>query len=166
MTEKKTQKTKKTKNPIGVFQPLRLAALGAEDVAVLSAHLQDALLRVGDCLYMPEKRRFAATCHRFCWEEERDQARAKIYRRALCGLAFDAVFNMTAKGVDLGREEETLALLAICFEEREAPGGVLRLIFGGGGEIELHVEAVEILLRDSGQHWETRQRPRHLSEEG
>ncbi len=46
---------------------LKLIALDADDLKVISAHLQDAVLRVGDIAYLPRERRFAALGNRFDW---------------------------------------------------------------------------------------------------
>ena len=37
---------------------LKLLALDEEDLAVLSAHVQDAVLKVGDLVYLPKEQRF------------------------------------------------------------------------------------------------------------
>jgi hypothetical protein len=47
---------------------LRLIALDAEDLAVLSAHVQDAVLKVGQMRWMPRERRFVIGLNRFAWE--------------------------------------------------------------------------------------------------
>ena len=44
--------------PAAPTQPLRLLALDAEDLALVSAHVQDAVLRVGDLAYLPRKKAF------------------------------------------------------------------------------------------------------------
>src|SRR5690606_42097555 len=50
---------------------LKLIALDEEDLAVLSAHLQDAVVRVGDILYEAPVKRFAMVVNRFRSEERR-----------------------------------------------------------------------------------------------
>lgn len=46
---------------------LKLIALDAEDLAVVSAHLQDAVLKVADMAYLPREKRFAMLVNRFDW---------------------------------------------------------------------------------------------------
>ena len=46
---------------------LKLVALDPEDLAVLSAHLQDAIAKVGDIAYLPKEKRFAMVLNRFDW---------------------------------------------------------------------------------------------------
>ena len=52
----------------GSMDLLRLVAFDPEDLAVISAHLQDSLLRVGDIAYLPKERRFAIQVRRYDWE--------------------------------------------------------------------------------------------------
>ena len=47
---------------------LKLIALDAEDLRVLSCHLQDAVIRVEDMAYIKDEMRFAALASRFDWE--------------------------------------------------------------------------------------------------
>ena len=49
-------------------EPLKLIALDSEDLAVVSAHMQDAVLTVGDMAFLPQQRRFAALANRFDWD--------------------------------------------------------------------------------------------------
>ena len=56
-----------TANLLPDAMPLRIAALDPEGLAILSAHLQDADIRVGDMAYLPEQRRFALAGARFDW---------------------------------------------------------------------------------------------------
>ena len=59
---------------------LRLVALDPDDLAVISAHLQDALLRVGDIVYLPKERRFVVQTRRFDWEASAPQRRTSSRR--------------------------------------------------------------------------------------
>ena len=45
----------------------RLAALDAEDLTVISAHLQDAILRPEDLTYLAGEHRFLMVARRFDW---------------------------------------------------------------------------------------------------
>ncbi len=61
---------------------LRLIALDAEDLAVLAAHLQDAILRVGDMIYLPDEQRFVIALNRFDWLSATIRRAAKDANRA------------------------------------------------------------------------------------
>ncbi len=59
--------TQAKNGPPEAEQTLRLIALDGEDLAVLSAHLQDSVLRVGDMLYFAKEKRFVLALNRFDW---------------------------------------------------------------------------------------------------
>ena len=153
-----------SQTPLESAPGLRLHALDAEDLAHLSAHAQDSILRVGDIAYWPSKRRFALTAARFDWAAE---AEGRLERR-LTGLHFETVTRVRHRHVPLHESEALLVLLAAVFEpSAEPPGGVVRLVFAGGAEILLDVECVEAQLADLGPHWAVASRPAHaLDEDG
>lgn len=137
---------------------LKLAALDAEDLAVLSAHLQDAVLRAGDLAWLADQRRFVLVARRFDWEAPTGEAP----RRRLVGVHFERVLGVKAKGiVPGGQSETTLELLAITFEPGEAPSGVATLVFAGDAAIRLELECVEVRMKDLGPIWEAEGRPDH-----
>jgi hypothetical protein len=47
---------------------LKLAALDAEDLTVISAHLQDAVLNVADLTFLAAEHRFVLALRRFDWQ--------------------------------------------------------------------------------------------------
>lgn len=138
---------------------LKLIALEQDDLTVLSAHLQDAVLRIGDLAWMPREKRFALVANRFNWDTANNAPDRKERSRA--ALRFEHVLNAKVQGLDLRASDTVLSLLAIQFEETEAPGGIITLIFAGDGAIQLNVECIEGELRDLGASWKTRSRPTH-----
>lgn len=138
---------------------LKLLALDPDDLAVMSAHLQDAIVRSGDLAYLPDAQRFALVARRFDWECGESEA-----RRRLTGLHFERVTRCRTRGIDRGRAETPLNLLAITFEGQDAPSGVATLTFAGGASIELEVECIEAQLKDMGPVWAAAQRPAHKVE--
>ena len=49
---------------------LKLAALDAEDLEVISTHMQDAVVRIADIRHLPARRQFALLANRFAWESK------------------------------------------------------------------------------------------------
>lgn len=137
---------------------LKLIALDAEDLAVLSAHLQDAVVRVPDITFLKAEKRFAALANRFDWEESA-ASDAPIRRR--CGIRFERVFGAKVNGFQPGQQDAVLSLLSLTFQETEPPAGLVTLTFSGGAAIQLHVECIEGELKDLGAAWETKSRPDH-----
>jgi Protein of unknown function (DUF2948) len=133
---------------------LRLVALDPEDLAVISAHLQDSLLQVGDIAYLPKERRFAIQVRRYDWEAASPQ------RRLTC-MHFEHVTGVRVRGIDQTNKDAVLNLLAIAFEERDAPSGTATLIFAEGGAIQVDLECIEMQMKDTGPVWAAESRPSH-----
>ncbi|MBN9011344.1 MAG: DUF2948 family protein [Rhizobiales bacterium] len=139
---------------------LKLLAMDDEDLAVISAHVQDAVLKVADLVNLPKERRFALGMNRFIWEKAEGQR--KGFERRPAALTFDRVLSVQTSRIRRDRPEAVLELLAIAFEpEGEAPAGNVTLHFAGGGAIRLAVECIEARLADLGTAWATRLRPSH-----
>jgi len=139
---------------------LKIAALDAEDLLVVSAHVQDAVLRVGDIIWSPARRRFAMAMNRFAWEAAGRRGEPKHQRRR-AAMHFDRVQSVKSTGFDRSVPGAIASLLAIEFASSDAPAGDVRLLFAGGGEIVLEVECIEAQLADLGAAWQTKAQPAH-----
>ena len=142
---------------------LKLQAIDEEDLAVLSAHVQDAILKVGDLSYMPRENRFAIAMNRFGWEVDGDD---DTHQRRRSALVFDRVIGAKCCQLQRDRPDTVLELLALSFEpgDREAPAGYVTLHFAGGAMLRLEVECIEARLADLGPAWATALRPHHVLE--
>src|SRR5258708_30319814 len=89
---------------------LRLRAEDAEDLAVISACVQDALVSVRDLTYDRDGRRFVAVANRFRREAA---AAAPPFERTMCALAFDNVDGVTYRGFRRSDDDRILSLLPI-----------------------------------------------------
>ncbi len=142
---------------------LKLIALDKEDLEIISAHLQDAVMRVGDIAYLPRQNKFAALTNRFNWEKVhagKKQSRKK-YERRRSALRIERVLGAQIQNINLRDKDQVLELLALQFEVSEEPEGNISLVFAGGGAIRLHVECIEVELHDLGAAWETKNIPEH-----
>jgi len=146
------------------MEDLKLIALDPEDLRVLSCHLQDAVIRVGDMAYLKDEMRFAAIVNRFDWEGAARE-RGRVYRRRRSGVRFERVKSAQIHAIDLKQKDAVLELLAVTFEPGEEPSGTLTLAFAGGGAIRLQVECIEAELRDLGAVWRTPRKPEHASDD-
>jgi hypothetical protein len=152
---------------------LKLIALDADDLRVLSAHLQDAVARVTDMAYLPSEKRFAALVNRFDWESafkpqqssgKRRGRAAGTFERRRTALRFERVLSAKVQGIDLRDRRATLELLAMTFTpaaDPEIPGGDVTLTFSGGAAIRLAVECLEVEMQDLGAAWATKLAPAH-----
>jgi len=138
-------------------EALRLIALDAEDLAVISCNLQDAVVRVADLAYVPARRRFALLASRFDWVT----AEAGRMERCRAGLHFDNVVKVASTGFDRTNRQAVLNLLSVSFAEGQAPSGTIELTFSAGAAIRLDVECVDAQMRDLGPRWTARHKPGH-----
>lgn len=140
---------------------MKLQALDSEDLGVVSAQCQDAVLRVGDLAYQPRERRFALVCNRFDWLAAQARGGRGPYQRRRTGLRFESVTRVQISGFDPRASETVLVLLAVGFEATIAPAGQITLHFAAGAAIRLDVETIEVELKDLGGVWSTNHRPDH-----
>jgi hypothetical protein len=138
-------------------EPLRLLAEDADDLAVISAALQDAVAQVGDIEWDPRGRRFTLALNRYCWEAPG----ALLGERVRAGLQFGSVLSVKARNIRREPRDAVVELLAVSFEPGEAPGGAIRLAFAGGGDMLLEVECVDAALADISSPWRTPSTPAH-----
>ena len=134
---------------------LRLLARDEEDLAVISAILQDALIPVAEMTYLPEERRFALVANRFRWEAPHDRPRENFERR-LTGLSIGEVAAVRRRGFSPRDPTRILALLAV-----RRVAGALQLDFAGGASIRLETSDILCHLDDLSEPWPTRWQPRH-----
>lgn len=140
-------------------QPLRLVALDAEDLEVLSAHLQDFVLRVGDLTVLPGEKRLAFVGNRA------DRRVDGEIRRRRTAAHFDRVTRVSARGIDRSAPETVLNLLAVTFASSEPPAGAIEIHFSGNATLRLEVEYIEAQVADLGPVWAAKAEPRHDGEE-
>jgi hypothetical protein len=140
---------------------LTLAAQDAEDLEIISARLQDAVAQLKNLVWLPQTRRFAALFNRFEWENA--TGRKAKGSRVRAGITFETVLSAKSHNITYGNPQAVLSLLAIRFTPNgpEDPGGVIELIFSGGGTIRLEVECIEAALSDVGEPWAALGRPEH-----
>jgi hypothetical protein len=138
-----------------VKDPLKLIALDADDLAVVSAHLQDSSAKVADMAYLAQEKRFAMLVDRFDWTSAGEGA---VRRRT--GVHFDRVLKAQVRGFDLKDKSAALNLLAVEFAESDPPSGQVILLFSGDAAILLEVECLEAAMSDLGPSWPARERPR------
>jgi hypothetical protein len=132
---------------------LKLVALDRDDIEVVSAHVQDALVRVADVFWQPREHRFVMALNRFDWMSAVDArpVQKADYRRCRTALRFERVISCKCRNLDQSNKDTRLNLLAVEFAERDAPAGVVTMTFSGGGVIRLEVECLEAELADLGE---------------
>ena len=164
-----------------VTEPTKLRARDVEDMRIVAACLQDALVAVSDIAYQKRQKRFVLVANRFMWEATsqagrpashpaadpaagaRDDSDASFedqagprYQRIHAGLCFDRVKRVSYQGLDPRARGQILNLLTLEAEPRR-----ITLVFSGGILIRLEVGAIACHLEDLGETWPTRWQPSH-----
>jgi len=138
---------------------LRLLAETAEDLEVISAAIQDSVVKAGNLKYESRRNRFTLEINRFRWEAGAKRGDGERVRSL---LAFDGVMGVKTRAVTKVDPEMILSLLQVSFTPAdEPPGGKVTLLFAGDGEIVLDVEVLDATLLDSDYVWPTRRLPNH-----
>jgi hypothetical protein len=145
--------------------PVKLIARDGEDIAVIAALLQDAILPAGDMAWIPQERRFVMIVNRFCWpgSEERGQPAATeegeaLFQRTHCAVRVEGVRAARLRGLDPGERGRLLNILTVTLD-----GAELRLEFSGGPAVALTLETEQwaLLAEDLGETWPTTREPSH-----
>jgi hypothetical protein len=139
---------------------LKLIALDEEDLKIVSAHVQDAVMKVGDLEFIAATMQFVVPMHRFAWEKDATERQPQPERRNSV-LHFDRVLSAKLSGISRDRPDSVLSLLAVIYAATDVPAGTVDLLFAGGGTIRLEVECIEARLVDLGGAWGASSRPAH-----
>lgn len=144
----------------GRGRPLRVRAEDLEDLTVVAAYLQDAVVPVSEMSYEASENRFALVAGRFRWEIAPDGSVAEgqdtPFERVHTGIRFEGVRNVRTRGIDRRDPGQMLNLLSLAYGE-----GVVDLVFAGESTIRLDVDSLSCHVEDLGTPWPTVFRPSH-----
>jgi len=136
--------------------PLKLLAQDADDLAVVSAALQDAVAKIGDIRWDASARTLTLACNRFRWESG-----ARKGERIRSALQLGDVTGVQARKLRRDAKGAVVELLSVAFEPGEAPGGAVLLTFAGGGDLKVSVDCLDVILADVSEPWSTPRKPGH-----
>ena len=140
---------------------LKLLVFDEEDLAVVSANLQDAVVRGKDIAFLTKEKRFALTAARFDWLAA-DEGRCE---RLQTGMHFERVMKVRTTGFRPKKPDQVLNLLSIVFNSTDAPSGEVVLTFSGGAAVRLEVECLEAQMLDIGPRWPCKGKPGHPADD-
>src|SRR5439155_16743505 len=144
------------------METLKFVALDREDLEIISAHLQDAEVKVADVHWRPQEKRLVLGLDRFDWLAA--YAEQPELRRCRSALRFERVLACKCRHVDPAGKGTVLNLLAIEFTPSDPPAGAVMLTFSGGATLQVEVECLEAELADIGPSWATTICPAHLDD--
>jgi hypothetical protein len=145
------------------MDPLKLIALDTDDLEVISAHLQDAVVNVADIVWLRSEKRVVLALNRFDWEAA--SADDPQYQRRRTALRFERVNGVKCRNVQPKDKDAVLNLLSVEFHPTDQPAGVVVLTFAGGAALRLDVECLEAEIADLGPAWATKLCPAHAVEQ-
>ena len=141
-------------------QNLKLIAKTDEDLRVISAHLQDSIVKTSDIASLKKNRIFLMQLNRFMWEDV-EKGVFRKNKRIRTVLKFENVLKVSSKNVNQKKNDRFLDFLAIETFKMPDKNYEMNLIFSGDIVIKLEVEAIEVTLDDQGSPWESKNKPKH-----
>jgi hypothetical protein len=141
-------------------QNLRLIAKTDEDVRVISAHLQDSIVKTSDIASLKRNKIFLIQLNRFMWEDV-EKGVFRKNKRIRTVLKFENILEVTAKNIDQKKGDRFLDFLAIETEKMPDKNYEMKLIFAGDVVIKLVTEAIDVTLDDQGSPCESKNKPKH-----
>jgi len=133
----------------GGERPIRLQALEADDLQVVSSLVQDAVLPITEMKWEAPKRRFSMLLNRFRWEDKQAaERRSRDFERVQSVLSVHDVAKVESSGVDREDKDMILSVLALSFTAGEDGAGRVEVTFAGDGALGFEVEALDVTLAD------------------
>jgi len=141
-------------------QNLKLIAKTDDDLRVISAHLQDSIVKTSDIASLKKNRIFLMQLNRFMWEDV-EKGVFRKNKRIRTVLKFENVLKVSSKNVNQKKNDRFLDFLAIETFKMPDKNYEMNLIFSGDVVIKLVTEAIEVTLDDQGSPWESKNKPKH-----
>ena len=139
---------------------LRLLATSDEDLRVIAAHLQDAILTVKDAANLKKNRIFLIQLNRFMWEDV-EKGVFRKNKRIRTMLKFDNVISVLSKNINTKKDKNFLDFLTIESNLLPDKSYEIKLIFSGDAIIKVRAEVIDVTLDDQGSSWESKTQPKH-----
>ena len=141
-------------------QNLKLIARTTEDLRVISAHLQDSIVKTSDIANLKKNKIFLMQLNRFMWEDV-EKGVFRKNKRIRTVLKFENILKVASKNVDQNKNDRFLDFLAIETIKMPDKNYEMNLIFSGDAVLKLVAEAIEVTLDDQGSPWESKNKPEH-----
>ena len=139
---------------------LKLLATSDEDLRVIAAHLQDAIVSVQDIASLKKNRIFLIQLNRFMWEDV-EKGVFRKNKRIRTVLKFENAISVLSKNINIKNNESFLDFLTIESNLLPDKSYEIKLIFSGDSVIKIKAEVIDVSLDDQGSPWETKTQPKH-----
>ena len=139
---------------------LKLLATSDEDLKVISAHLQDAIVLPNEIANLKKNRIFLIQLNRFMWEDV-EKGVFRKNKRTRTVLKFDNVISVSSKNVNTLNKKNFLDFLTIESKLLPDKSYEIKLIFSGNAIIKINAEVIDVTIDDQGSPWESKTTPKH-----
>ena len=139
---------------------LKLIAKTEEDLRVVSAHLQDAIVNVTDVANLKKNKIFLMQLNRFMWEDV-EKGVFRKNKRIRTILKFENVIKAHAKNINQSKGNKFLDFLTIETNQMIDNNYEMKIVFAGDSIIKIIAEVIEVTLDDQGDAWDTKNIPKH-----
>ena len=139
---------------------LKLIAKTEEDLKVISAHLQDAIVLISDIASLEKNKIFLIQLNRFMWEDV-EKGVFRKNKRVRTILKFENVLEVNSKNINQSKKDKFLDFLAIESSIMPDNNYEMKITFAGDSIVKLVSEAIEVTLDDQGEAWDTKNKPKH-----
>ena len=140
---------------------LKLIVHSDEDLRVVSAHLQDAIVLPKDIVNLKRNKIFLMQLNRFMWEDV-EKGVFRQNKRVRTVLKFENVINVSYKNINQKKLEQFLDFLAIESSILADKSYEIKLIFSGDAIIKIKSEVIDASMEDQGEPWESKTKPKHI----
>ena len=139
---------------------LKLIARTEEDLRVVSAHLQDAIVNISDIANLEKNKIFLLQLNRFMWEDvEKGVFRKNKRIRSI--VKFENVIKVHSKNINQEKKDKFLDFLTIETSKMPDNNYEMKITFAGDSIIRIIAEVIEVTLDDQGEAWDTKNKPKH-----
>ena len=139
---------------------LKLIARTEEDLRVVSAHLQDAIVNVNDIANLKKNKILLLQLNRFMWEDV-EKGVFRKNKRIRTVLKFENVIKVNSKNINQDNKDKFLDFLTIETNQMNDNNYEMKILFAGDSILKVTAEVIEVTLDDQGEAWETKNKPKH-----
>ena len=141
---------------------LKLIARTEEDLRVVSAHLQDAIVNVNDIANLKKNKILLLQLNRFMWEDV-EKGVFRKNKRIRTILKFENVIKVYSKNIYQDKKDKFLDFLTIETNKMTDNNYEMKILFAGGSIVKIISEIIEVTLDDQGDAWVTKNKPKHIA---
>ena len=139
---------------------LKLIAKTVEDLRVVSAYLQDAIVNINDIANLKKNKILLLQLNRFMWEDV-EKGLLRKNKRIRTILKFENVIKVKSRNINLARKDKFLDFLTIETNQMTDNNYEMKILFAGDSILKVTAEVIEVTLDDQGEAWDTKNKPKH-----